>query len=211
MPFKQKSDGSIAFIRLPVGKYVYGTEKGEEGKRYLYVRRFDASGLRVDSAKGFASSLFDILENNTFANDWIIPIKSREDINFDKLCQHPGPNVDKLLALHVSSRPWFSIIHTPNDVIYFIKTRFSASTALQAAGLAASLFNPAAAAGAIGWFARKQELKYQLAKGRGEKNPGIIPKIFVSKIWQVSITGDIEQAYRNIALIVESGNAWNEW
>lgn len=210
MPFKQKVSGSIEFIRLPLDKCVYGTEKGESGKRYFYLRRFDMSGLKFDSVRGFAGSLADAFDT-TFEDDWIIPIKSCADINFVRLGQHAGQSVRKLVALEPSSRPWFSFVHTPNNVIYFTKRRLSASTTLQAVGLAVSLLNPVTAAGALGFFARKQYAKYNGSKGRGEKGPSVMPKVFVHKIWQVSISGNEEEAYKNIATIIESGNAWNEW
>jgi hypothetical protein len=211
MPFKQKRNGSIEFVRLPADKCVYGVEKGEESKRYLYLRRFDTSGLKLDSVKGFTGSLIGVLNDSSSEDDWIIPIKYTNHINTAILGQHGGPNVAKLLAMDTSSRPWFSVVHTPNDVIYFTKRRLSASTTLQAVGLAASLLNPVSAVGAIGWFARKQHAKYNMAKGRGEKDPSIMPKVFVHKIWQVSVSGDLNEAYANIARIIESGNAWTEW
>ena len=210
MPFKQKFDGSIEFIRLPPDKFVYGTEKGETGKRYFYLRRFDMSGVTFDTIRGFAGSLLNAFDT-TFEDDWIIPIKQRADIDYSLLNTYGRNNVKKLVDADPSSRPWFSVVYTPNKVVYFTKQRLSASTTLQAVGLTASLLNPVTAVGAIGWFARKQHAKYYSAKGRGEKDPSIIPKVFVNKIWQVSIAGDKHEAYRNIANIIESGNAWNEW
>jgi hypothetical protein len=210
MPFKQKFDGTIEFIRLSPDKCVYGTEKGEPSKRYFYLRRFDMSGVTFDSVKGFAGSLLDAF-GTTFEDDWIIPIKLRADVDYELLRVHGGDNVKKLASFDPSSRPWFSIVYTPNNVTYFVKQRLSASTTMQAVGLAASLLNPVTAVGAIGWFARKQHAKYNGAKGRGEKDPSIMPKVFVNKIWQVSISGDQNEVYRNIAKIIESGNAWNEW
>ena len=211
MPFKQRVNGPVEFIRLPLNKCVYGTEKGEPGKRYLYLRRFDTSGLKYDSVRGFAGSLLEIVENGSFEDDWIIPIKSCSDIAYGKLVPYKGVNIGKLFELEATSRPWFSIVYTPNDVIYFTKRRISASTTLQAVGLAASLLNPVTAVGAIGWFARKQHAKYDMAKNRGERHPSIMPKVFVHKIWQVSVSGDTEEAYKNISKIIESGDAWNEW
>ena len=210
MPFKQKFDGSIEFVRLSPDKFIYGTEKGEAGKRYLYLRRFDMSGVTFDSIRGFAGSLLDAFDTS-FEDDWIIPIKLRADIDYSLLSVYGRDNVKKLAGIDPSSRPWFSVVYTPNNVIYFTKQRLSASTTLQAVGLTASLLNPVTAVGAIGWFARKQHAKYYGAKGRGEKDPSIMPKVFVNKIWQVSISGDQCEAYRNIANIIESGNAWNEW
>lgn len=210
MPFKQKNDGSIEFIRLSPEKFVYGTEKGEAGKRYFYLRRFDMSGVTFDSIRGLAGSLLNAFDTS-FEDDWIIPIKLRADIDYTLLNAYGRNSVKRLVDTDPSSRPWFSIVYTPNNVIYFTKQRLSASTSLQAVGLTASLLNPVTAAGAIGWFARKQHAKYVGSKGRGEKHPSIMPKIFVHKIWQVSISGDKHEAYRNIASIIESGNAWNEW
>ncbi|MBV2350731.1 hypothetical protein KUL97_03295 [Synechococcus sp. HK05] len=210
MPFKQKYDGSIEFIRLPVDKCIYGTEKGEPGKRYLYLRRFDTTGVTFDSLKGLAGSLLDAF-STSFEDDWIIPINRRSDIDYAMLQVYGGNIVKKLASTDPGSRPWLSIVYTPNNVIYLTKQRLSASTTLQAAGLAVSLLNPVTAAGALGWFARKQHLKYNSAKGRGEKHPSVMPKVFVNKIWQVSVSGDRVEAYKNIAKIIESGNAWNEW
>lgn len=210
MPFKQKRDGSIDFIRLPLDKCIYGTEKGESGKRYLYLRRFDTAGVTFDSLEGFARSLLEAF-NTSFEDDWIIPIKQRSEIDYTKLKSYGGSITSKLAAADPSSRPWLSIVYTPNNVIYLTKQRLSASTTLQAAGLAVSLLNPVTAVGAIGWFARKQHIKYRGAKGRGEEHPSIMPKVIVNKIWQVSVSGDNEEAYKNIAKIIDSGNAWNEW
>jgi len=119
--------------------------------------------------------------------------------------------IRKLLALPLNSRPWFSIVKTPNNVAYFTKRRLSASSTLQAIGLTASLLNPVAAAGAIFWFGRKQHMKYKMARSRGEQDPSIMPKVFVHKIWQVSLTGDHEEIYNNISQILTANDVWIEW
>ena len=175
MPFKQQSDGSIEFVKLPLDKSFYGVEKGEDGKKYLYVRKFDMSGLSYESVTGFASSFFSGLSESSFEDDWIVPIGRCDDLDYSGLVTYGGANVAKLCQMDAASRPWFSVISTPNNVIYFTKCRLSASTALQSLGLAASLLNPVTAVGAFGWFARKQHAKYQMSKGRGEKDPSFIP------------------------------------
>ena len=212
MPFKQKNNGSIEFVRLPLDKCVYGVEKGQEGRRYFYLRRFDLSGLRYDSVQDFAGSAVESLGNSSSEDDWIIPIKSTCNLNYAMLQKHSDTQgVLKLLTLPASSRPWFSIVKTPNNISYFTKRRLSASTALQSIGLAISLVNPVTTVGALGWLARKQHFKYNLAKSRGEQDPSIMPKIFVHKIWQISLTGDSDEIYENIARILGSNDVWIEW
>lgn len=211
MPFKQKSDGSIEFIKIPLDKALYGVEKGQEGKKYLYLRRFDMSGVKYDSIKGFASSFLDAFEESSFEDDWIVPIKSVDSLDFNILATRGGSSVASLCQMDSSFRPWFSLVRTPNNVLYLTKRRLSASTALQSIGLAASFLNPVTAAGAVGWFARKQHAKYKMSKDRGEKDVSVMPKVFVHKIWQVSIKGDLSEAYENIALVIESGDAYVEW
>jgi hypothetical protein len=212
MPFKQKNNGSIEFVRLPLDKCVYGVEKGAEGRKYFYLRRFDLSGLKYDSVRGFASSALHGLNDSSSEDDWIIPIKTSNKLNYGMLQQYAShERVVRLLALPVESRPWFSIIKTPNDIAYFAKRRLSASTALQTIGLAASLLNPATAVGAIAFFARKQHFKYNMSKSRGEQDPSIMPKVFVHKIWQVSLTGESDEIYSNIAQILASSDTWTDW
>ena len=212
MPFKQKNNGSIEFVRLPLDKCVYGVEKGQEGRRYFYLRRFDLSGLKCDSVKNFAGSAVECLNASSSEDDWIIPIKTAYNLNYGLLQKHSSSQgVRKLLAVPVSSRPWFSIVKTPNNISYFTKRRLSASTTLQSIGLAVSLFNPVTAVGALGWLARKQHFKYNMAKSRGEQDPSIMPKVFVHKIWQVSLTGESEEIYKNIARILESNDVWIDW
>lgn len=212
MPFKRKEHGGLEFIRLPLDKCVYGVEKGVEGRRYLYLRRFDLSGLKCESVSEFAGSALERIATSRAEDDWIIPLHSSEDLDYDKLRTFSSTaELRKLLSMPVESRPWFSVVKTPNGVTYLAKRRLSASSTLQAIGLGVSLMNPVTAIGAIGWFARKQEFKYRLAKSRGEEHPSVMPKVFVYKIWQVSLTGDREEAYWNIAKILSSGNAWTDY
>ena len=212
MPFKQDNNGSIEFVRLPLDKCVYGVEKGEEGRKYFYLRRFDLSGLKYDSLGKLTWSALNVLNDSSAKDDWIIPIGSANRLNYGLLQQYANSErISKLLALPVSSRPWFSIVKTPNNVTYFTKRRLSVSTTLQAIGLGVSLFNPVTAVGAIGWFARKQHFKYNMSKTRGEQDPSIMPKVFVHKIWQVSLNGNSEEVYENIAKILKSSDAWIDW
>jgi len=212
MPFKQKNNGSIEFIRLPLDKCVYGVEKGQEGRKYLYLRRFDLSGLKYDSIKNFAGTALESLNNTSSEDDWIIPIKTSNKLNYGMLQKYStSQRISKLLATPADSRPWFSIVKTPNDVTYFTKCRLSASTTLQSLGLTISLMNPVTAVGAITWFARKQHFKYNMAKSRGEQDPSVMPKVFVHKIWQVSLTGESEEVYKNIAEILASSDVWIDW
>jgi hypothetical protein len=212
MPFKQKNNGTIEFVRLPLDKCVYGVEKGAEGRKYFYLRRFDLSGLKYDSVRNFAWSALNTLNDSSFEDDWIIPIGTLSGLNYGLLQQYKSSErISKLLALPVSSRPWFSIVKTPNNVVYFAKRRLSASTTLQTIGLGVSLLNPVTAVGAIGWFARKQQFKYNMAKSRGEQDPSVMPKVFVHKIWQVSLTGKSEEVYKNIAQILGSSDSWIDW
>ena len=212
MPFKKKSSGGIEFVRLPLTKSVYGVEKGQEGRKYFYLRRFDFDGVQAESLSQFAGSALQRIASSTAEDDWMIPIHSSEDLDYEMLGLFDfSENVRKLLSLPAESRPWFSVVKTPNGVTYFAKRRISASSTLQAIGLGASLFNPVTAIGAVGWFARKQEFKYRLAKSRGEQDPSIMPKAFVYKIWQVSLKDDIELIYQNIVKVLDGGDAWNEW
>lgn len=212
MPFKQKNNGTIEFVRLPLDKCVYGVEKGAEGRKYFYLRRFDLSGLKYDSVANFARSAFGTLNDSSFEDDWIIPIATSGGLNYELLQQFKSSDkISKLLALPVSSRPWFSIVKTPNSIVYFTKRRLSASTTLQTIGLGVSLLNPVTAVGAISWFVRKQQFKYNMARSRGEQDPSILPKVFVHKIWQVSLTGKSEEVYKNIAQILSSSDAWTDW
>lgn len=212
MPFKRKKSGGFEFVRLPLEKCVYGVEKGVEGRRYLYLRRFDLAGLQYESVAEFAGSALQRIASSTADDDWMIPIHSSTDLDYEKLrAFKSSDSLRKLINLPVDSRPWFSVVKTPNGVTYLTKRRLSASSTLQAIGLGMSLMNPVTAVGAIGWFARKQEFKYRLAKSRGEEHPSVMPKVFVYKIWQVSLTGDMEEAYWNIAKILSSGGAWTDW
>jgi hypothetical protein len=212
MPFKQDNSGSIEFIRLPLDKCVYGVEKGEVGRKYFYLRRFDFSGLRYESLEALTSTTLDALNISSAKNDWIIPIGSSNKLNYGLLQQYKSSEkISKLLSLPVESRPWFSIVKTPNNVAYFAKRRLSVSTTLQSIVLTLSLSNPVSAAVAMGGFARKQYLKYNMSKSRGEQNPSIMPKMFVHKIWQVSLNGNSEEVYTNIAQILNSGDAWKDF
>lgn len=212
MPFKRKNNGSIEFIKLPLDKCVYGVEKGEEGRKYFYLRRFDLSGLKYESLGKLTWSALNVLNDSSAEHDWIIPIGSSNKLNYGLLHQYAtSERIVKLLALPVSSRPWFSIVKTPNNVAYFTKRRLSVSTTLQTIGLGASLLNPVTAVGAIGWFARKQHFKYNLAKSRGEQDPSIMPKVFVHKIWQVSLSGNSEEVYRNVSHILNASDTWIDW
>ena len=212
MPFKRKNNGSIEFVKLPLDKCVYGVEKGEEGRKYFYLRRFDLSGLKYESLDKLTWSALNVLNDSSAEHDWIIPIGSSNKLNYGLLHQYANSErIVKLLALPVSSRPWFSIVKTPNNVAYFTKRRLSVSTTLQTIGLGASLLNPVTAVGAIGWFARKQHFKYNLAKSRGEQDPSIMPKVFVHKIWQVSLSGNSEEVYKNVSHILSSSDAWIDW
>jgi len=212
MPFKQKFNGNIEFVRLPLDKCVYGVEKGEEGRKYLYLRRFDLSGLQYDSLGKLSWSALNVINDSTVEDDWIIPIGSSYKLNYGLLRPYANSErITKLLALPVSSRPWLSIVKTPNNVTYFTKRRLSVSTTLQAVGLGVSLLNPVTAVGAIGWFARKQIFKYNMSKSRGEQDPSIMPKVFIHKIWQVSLNGDTEEIYKNIAQILNSNDVWVDW
>lgn len=212
MPFKRKESGGLEFVRLPLDKCVYGVEKGEEGKRYFYLRRFDLSGIKYESVANFAGSALERIATSRAEDDWMIPVHSSEELDYNRLrALSSTGELGKLLSLPAESRPWFSVVKTPNGVTYLAKRRLSASSTLQAIGLGVSLMNPVTAIGAIGWFARKQEFKYRLAKSRGEEHPSIMPKVFVYKIWQVSVTGDMDEAYWNIVKILSSGNAWTDF
>ena len=212
MPFKNNNNGDIEFIRLPLHKCVYGVEKGSEGKKYFFLRRFDFSGVKYSSLKDFAGSTLESLNKTSSNDDWIIPIKTSCTLLYEKLEKYTSSEkIKKLLALPLNSRPWFSIVKTPNNVAYFTKRRLSASSTLQAIGLTASLLNPIAAAGAIVWFGRKQHMKYKMARSRGEQDPSIMPKVFVHKIWQVSLTGDNDEIYNNISQILTANDVWIDW
>ena len=212
MPFKRKESGGLEFVRLPLDKCVYGVEKGVEGRRYFYLRRFDLSGLKYESVAEFAGSALQLIAFSRAEDDWMIPVHCSQDLNYDKLRTFSSTgNLRKLLSLPVESRPWFSVVKTPNGVTYLAKRRLSASSTLQAIGLGVSLMNPVTAIGAIHWLARKQEFKYRLAKSRGEEHPSIMPKVFVYKIWQVSLTGGTDEVYWNIVKILGSGSAWTDF
>jgi hypothetical protein len=211
MPFKLSAGGKVDFIRLPLQKSVYGVEKGDEGKRYLYLRRFDTSGLDTSSVQSFAKSGLNALFGSSFEDDWIIPIKTMSDLSYPLLRPYQSiSGVKKLLDISADSRPWLKIIKTPNDVLYLAKRRISASSVLQGMGLAVSMANPVTAVAATGWFVRKQWAKYKFSQGRGETHPSLAPKVFVYKTWQISVSGNLAEAYKSIAYLLGEGSVWTD-
>ncbi len=79
MPF-QLTNGGVKFVRLPWDKAIYGTEKGADGKRYIFLRKFDFSGIDVYTLGSLASSTLKVFSSGTEI-DWIIPIKGTSKIS----------------------------------------------------------------------------------------------------------------------------------
>lgn len=210
MPFRLVGD-EVQFIKIPSDKFFYGTSKGDRGKEYIYTRKLDFSGLDTSTLQNITISLLNIVELQN--NDFFVPLSSIAPINYEMLLSYVKTSkirefLTEVLKAGDDSFFFFPsllhIIHTPNNTIYFSKQRPSATGLLQYGGLAASLVTPAWPL-AINYFANKQYIKYQFSKGRGEKNPSILPRLTVHKVWQVSINGSEEEAYRNIAKIFDSG------
>jgi len=210
MPFQLTPNG-VKFVRLPWDKAIYGTEKGTGGKRYIFLRKFDFTGIHVDSLGSLASSTFQVFSSGA-EKDWIIPIKSFYDCDIQRLLMiGEGDGVKKLSDMPKTAWPWISLLNTPNGSWYFSKKRFSASTALQMTGLALSLANPVTAMSAFTMFRAKQKYKHGMSESRGENDPSWMPKVFVHKVWQVSASGDIDEAYKNISKLLNTNQVWTDW
>lgn len=210
MPFQLTTSG-VKFIRLPWDKAIYGTEKGSDGKSYIFLRKFDFSGIHVDSLSSLASSAFKVFSSGA-ENDWIIPIKSFHNFDIQRLLKvGHGDGVTRLSNMPVSDWPWISLLNTPNGSWYFSKKRFSVSTALQVTSLAVSLANPMTAVAAFSMFRAKQKFKHGMSQSRGENDPSWIPKVFVHKVWQVSASGDIDEAYNNVSKLLNTNQVWTDW
>lgn len=185
MPYTQ-IDERLVFIKLEPFKAIHGTWKEDEGKKFIHIRKVDYSSLFAGNWEKFAKNF---KENQ----DWYIPIKVHRDFNW---------NHNALTIKHKEEeRPWLSWIYTPIGQCYLVKTRLSTSGMTSYGAAAMAALNPVVAASSGLWLLRKQQLKYNLCKSRGERTPSILPKVFARKCWFVDLENHKPYEYANYLLV----------
>lgn len=168
MPYTQ-INGKLVFIKLEPFKLVFGTWKEDQNKKFIYVRKIDYSSILVGNWEKFA-------KNFTENQDWYIPIKEQWEFQW---------NHHYLTVKPKEERPWLLWISTPVGQRYLVKTRLSASGMVSYGATAMAALNPAIAVSAGLYFIRKQKIKHNLCKSRGERSPSVLPKVFARKCWFV--------------------------
>jgi hypothetical protein len=185
MPYTQ-NDGKLVFIKLEPFKPIHGTWKEDEAKKFIHIRKVDYSSLIAGNWEKFA-------KNFTENQDWYVPIKVQRNFIWSHSALTIKPREEE--------RPWLSWIYTPIGQCYLVKTRLSASGVMSYGTVAMTALNPAIAFGSGLWLLRKQQLKYNLCKSRGEQAPSILPKVFARKCWFVDLEKHKPYEYANYLLM----------
>lgn len=184
MPYTQ-INGKLVFIKLEPFKPLFGTWKEDQGKQFIHIRKIDYSSLISVNWEKFA-------KNFTENQDWYIPIKEQSEFSWHHHYLTVKPKEE--------DRPRLSWIFTPAGQRYLIKTRLSASGMMSYGATAMAALNPATMVGAGFWFIRKQNIKYELCKKRGERSPSVLPKVFARKCWFVDCEKYNPYAYTDYLL-----------
>jgi len=185
MPYTQ-SEEKLVFIKLEPFKPVYGTWKESEGKQFIYIRKIDYSSLLTGNWEKIKS---------TFASsqDWYIPIKCKQDFNWNnkKLC----------VQINESERPWLSWIITPANQRYLMKARVSATGMTSYGAAAIGVLDPALLMAGLVAFSQKQQLKRFFSQTRQEKSPSLMPKVLTRKCWFIDTDEYHPYEYANHLLL----------
>jgi hypothetical protein len=185
-------NGQLKLIRIPPYKSYYFTLKEDDGRTYLYSRKIDSKSLeRFISAENAYQMDYFFSQALGVHNDWLIPIKRMWNIDPLKVQKHcHTPEAKTFAVLSKGERPDLYWIESTGGIVYICKKRESYSTALQSLSLAATFQT------AMPLFAAKQVVKERLSTLRGERNPSLVPKMFVYKVWQVPAGLKAKAIYR---------------